>query len=109
MVPCCDILMGCRLRANLPLVKEQLTPNWPYTFQNFVLRTRRRQKLNYDSRHRVRSLPCLSDDSPVYIRTKGKQVTGSMATSTPEPCSYTVVTPSRSVRRNRCHPDNPSL
>ena len=100
-----ELLMGRRLRANLPLVKEQLTPNWPY-LSEFRLKDqeyKRRQKVHYDLRHRVRPLPCLLDDSPVYIRTKGKQVTGSVATSTPEPRSYTVVTPSGSVRRNQHH------
>ena len=97
--------MGRRLRANLPLVKEQLMPNWPYLpdFRHKDQEYKRKQKVNYDSRHRVHSLPHLSDDSPVYIRTKDKQVTGTIVTSTPEPRSYTVETSSGTVRQNRFH------
>ena len=100
-----ELLMGRRLRSNLPLVREQLAPSWPYLseFRCKDQEYKRKQKLNYDSRHRVRSLPCLPDNSPVYIRTKDKQVTGKVTTSTPEPRSYTVVTPNGQVRRNRHH------
>ena len=100
-----ELLMGRRLRANLPLVREQLTPNWSYLpeFRRKDQEYKRKQKLNYDSRHRVRSLPCLPDDTPVYVRTKDKQVTGNVTTNTSEPRSYDVVTPSGTVRRNRLH------
>ena len=100
-----ELLMGRRLRSNLPLVREQLAPGWPYPseFRRKDQEYKRKQKLNYDSRHRVRFLPCLPDNSPVYIRTKDKQVTGKVTTSTPEPRSYTVVTPNGQVRRNRHH------
>ena len=83
-----ELLMGHHLRANLLLVKEQ--PNWPYLpdfarstigkgaaqlaifarFSSQRPEIQKKKKVNDDSRHRVNSLPHLSDDSPVYIRTK---------------------------------------
>ena len=100
-----ELLMGCRLRSNLPSVKEQLLPNWPYLpdFHHKDQEYIRKQKVNYDSRHHVNSLPHLSDDSPVYIWTKDKQVTGTIVTSTPEPRSYTVETLSGNFCRNWYH------
>ena len=86
-----ELLMGHRLRANLPLVKEQLMSNWPYLpdFHHKDQEYKRKQKVNYDSRHHANSLPHLSDDSLAYIWTKDKQVTGTIVKSTPEPRSYT--------------------
>ena len=80
-------------------------PNWPYLpdFHRKDQKYKRKQKVNYDSRHRVNSLPHLSDDSPVYIRTKDKQVTGTIVISTPEPHSYTVEALSGTVCQNRYH------
>ena len=100
-----ELLMGRRLKTNLPLVREQLVPCWPYLseFRRKDREYKKKQKLNYDSRHRVRSLPSLPDNSSVYIRTGNKQVTGKVTTSTTEPRSYAVVTTTGSVRRNRHH------
>lgn len=73
-LPWCDIspaelLMGRRVRSNIPQSTESLTPQWSY-LQEFKLRDRelkQRCKRDYDKRHRVRDLPALPNDTKVWV------------------------------------------
>ena len=62
-----------------------------------------KQKENYDRQHRVRNVDPLPDDSPVWVTTRGTQVPGRVISTTNTPRSYTVSTPTGTVRRNRQH------
>jgi transposase InsO family protein len=99
-----ELLMGRRLKGNLPQVVEHLQPQWPYLedFRTQDSSFKRRQKDDYDRRHGVRSLPPIPDDSEVWITSDKKQaipgrVTGQRGT----PRSYNISTPSGQVSRNR--------
>ena len=98
--------MGCRLRANLPQVVEQLKPEWAYLkeFRRQELQSKSKQKSDYDRRHRTHSLPPIPDDSEVWITSDRKQVISGRVTGQREmPRSYTVSIPGGSVHRNRHH------
>ena len=76
------------------------------------------QKKNYDRRHRVRPLPPLSEDTPVWVNTQNRQIPARVITSAATPRSYTVDTSTGHVWRNRQHivpdpqdtePDDPPI
>jgi len=58
------------------------------------------QKHNYDVRHRVRPLPTLPDNLPVWVNNQGNQVPGEIIQQASSPRSYLVETPNGQVRRN---------
>ena len=91
-----ELLMGRRLRTDVPQLKKQLVPCWPHVmnFRSLDQKFKASQRRNYDNRHRVRELPSLPDKLPVP-----GQITQQAAT----PRSYLVETPSGEVRRNRSH------
>ena len=60
-----------------------------------------RQKETYNRQHRVRPVPTLPDDTPVWVNTQGRQVPGRVITTADTPRSYVVEVPSGQVRRNR--------
>jgi transposase InsO family protein len=99
----CELLMGRRLRTDLPQTKKQLKPNWTYLkgFADMDRKYKQQQKENYDKRHRVRSVSPLPDDAPVWVNTQGQQVPGRIITTASTPRSYVVNVPSGQVRRNR--------
>ena len=51
-----ELLMGKRLRTDVPETKRRLTPNWPYIqgFPEKDKEMKQRQKEMYDRQHRVR-------------------------------------------------------
>ena len=59
--------------------------------------------MNYDRRHRTRTLPSLPDDQPVWVEMRGQQVPGTVLCQASTPRSYVVETPSGEVQRNRTH------
>ena len=61
------------------------------------------QKRHFDQHHRVRSLPWLSKDQPVWVETRGQQVPGRILHAANTPRSYVIETPSGQLRRNRSH------
>ena len=101
----CELLMGHRLRSNLPQTQELLIPQWPYlqpvrkSEKEFKLK----QKKAYDKRHRVTAVLSLSDDTPVWVRNRNSLLTGKVLTQASTPPSYLVETPSGILRRNRLH------
>ena len=81
-----ELLMGRRIRTTLPMLSEQLEPDWSF-IEDFRLSDRcykQKMKNNYDQRHRARSLPILEAPSPVFVRTPGgRQTTGIVKQQTP--------------------------
>ena len=87
----------------MPQVLHNLIPKWPYLkkFEEQDRQCKRKQKRNYDKRHRVRSLADIPDDQSVWVDTDGQQEEGRTVTNTEAARSYLVDVPSGRVRRNR--------
>ena len=100
-----ELLMGRRVRTDVPQVKEQFIPNWTHMteFRELNVKFKESQKRDYNKRHRVKDLPTLPDQLPVWVETKGVQVPGQITQQSDLPRSYLVETARGSVRRNRCH------
>ena len=100
-----ELLMGRCLRANIPMLTTQLTPNWSFLEkfreQNEVFK--QQQKLDYDRSHGVRNLPTIPDNSQVWITSEEQPVTGTVSHRANTPRSYIIKTQSREIRRNRQH------
>ena len=94
--------MGRRVRTDVPQVKEQFVPNWTHTmeFRKLNEKLKESQKRDYDKRHRVKDLPTLPDQLPVWVETQGVQVPGQISQQSDFPRSYLVETPRGNVRRN---------
>ena len=98
-----ELLMGRRIRSDLPQSRQTLTPQWPY-LQEFKVRNEEyklRQKRDFDHRHRTRDLPDIPIDTDVWITTDGSSTSGRVIAPADAPRSYIVETPSGEVRRNR--------
>ena len=88
------LLMGRKLRANLPLVTEQLRPHW-----NSHSRQKDKRE-DYDRCHRVRTLPPIPDDSEVWITFDRNQIIpGNVTGESGTPHSYNVSTSSGTQSR----------
>ena len=73
-----ELLMGRRIRSDLPQSRQTLTPQWPY-LQEFKVRNEEyklRQKRDFDHRHRTRDLPDIPIDTDVWITTDGSSTSG---------------------------------
>ena len=100
-----ELLMGRRLKTDVPQMKELLIPNWSH-LTDFAERDRRykeKQKKDFDRRHRARPLPVLPDDSEVWVNTQRSQVSGQVVSTAATPRSYIIDVPTGRVRRNRAH------
>ena len=101
-----ELLMGRRLRANLPLLKEQLVPEWSYR-SSFIGNNhafKNKQRHDYDRHHGVRNLPPIPPGSEVWINTDDDPGPGTVVTPANAPRSYVVETPSgQQIRRNQHH------
>ena len=71
-----ELLMGRRVRTSVLQVDKQLLPTWSYIpmFREKHEQFKMKQKRNYDHRHRVRELPSIPDNQPVWLRTQDKIV-----------------------------------
>ena len=100
-----QLLMGRRLRTEIPQVPETLTPDWSHLpeFRTQERRYKEKQKEDYDRRHRVKTQPDLDDGQLVWVRTDNDQQTGRVLTAAHTPRSYLVQTSSGTVRRNQSH------
>ena len=98
-----ELLMGRRVRTNVPQIAQQFVPEWPYLeqFKAADKRYKKNQKEAYDTRRRVQSLPELDDDLPVWVNMQNGQVPGTIVRQANTPRSYHVNVPSGQVRRNR--------
>ena len=100
-----ELLMGRRLRTDVPQVSNLLIPDWPHLqgFEEKDRKYKQQQKEQYDSRHRVRSLTPLPNDTDVWVNIQGRDVPGRVNSSYSTPRSYIIETPTGQVRRNRSH------
>ena len=98
-----ELLMGRPLRANLPQTTRQLIPKWDYIdeFRKRDEEIKRKQKRDYDTRHRARTLPPLENEMPVWVDTRGKRTHGTVVSQDSAPRSYIVETETGTLRRNR--------
>ena len=100
-----ELLMGRKIRTDVPQVNNSFVPNWRHleNFRTLDKKYKPAQKTNYDQRHRVRTLPILPADQPVWVDTRGQQTSGQVSRTAGTPRSYIVETPSGEFRRNRAH------
>ena len=73
-----ELLMGRRIRTDIPQVTKQLIPKWPYLdqFNKQNKKYKARQTSNYNRRRRVRPLPSLPDDQLMWENTRETQAPG---------------------------------
>ena len=100
-----ELLMGRRLRSNIPLLQDQLIPKWNFLddFRSENRIFKERQKSDYDRQHGVRTRSPIPDDSDVWITNGSQPTTGTVISPAGEPRSYLVDIPTGPVRRNRQH------
>ena len=60
------LLMGRKIRSDLPQTREKLTPTVVSDFRAYNHEFKERQERNFDQRHRAQELPDLPDDTAVY-------------------------------------------
>ena len=94
-----ELLMGRRLRANIPVVKDQLIPHWGYLeeFRRSNRIFKDCQKRDYDRHHASRDLPSIPNDSDVWITSGDQPVAGKIVSQASTPRSYIVNTPTGQV------------
>lgn len=98
-----ELQMSRKLRTNIPITQEQLTPKLVDCKQ---LRAKdsaikERQRHNYDQRHGVHTLPPLQCGDKVWIPDRKEE--GTVVDETGQPRSYMLSTPTSAIRRNRRH------
>jgi transposase InsO family protein len=64
-----ELLFGRKIQTTLPVVSQHLVPTLPYlvAVRERDERIKKRQKKNYDFRHKVKTLQQLEPDCPVWI------------------------------------------
>ncbi|XP_046860168.1 uncharacterized protein LOC124453393 [Xenia sp. Carnegie-2017] len=106
-----ELLMWRKLRSNLPVISEKLTPKLADTakLRRDEESYKRRQAENFNCRHRASVLPDLSPDEKVWV--KDIKSPAVVVGKTDEPRSYIVRTEQSVLRRNRKHliPDPENL
>ena len=101
-----ELLMGRCLRNRLPHTKDHYIPSWNYLpdVRKREEKFKKKQKLDYDRRHRVRDLPELPEETTVWVKSGSSPVRGTVVSQATTPRSYLVRTPNNStLRRNRFH------
>ena len=98
-----ELLMGRRVRTDVPITGSLLTPQWKYIqeFRDLDKEKKRRQKRDFDQRHRTRPLPDIPDDTNVWVTTGDNPVPARTIQHANTPRSYIVSTPHGNIRRNR--------
>ena len=97
--------MSRRLHTDVPQVSNLLIPDCPQLqgFEEKDRKYKQQQKEQYDSRHTVRPLTPLPNDTDVWVNVQGRDVPGTVNSSHSTPHSYIINTPTGQVRRNRSH------
>ena len=87
-----ELLIGRKMRANIPILKEKLLPELPdyKKFKENDQKFKQSQKSNYDRRHAVYPLPPIPDDSQVWVTTESRQTSGQIVSRANTPRSYVV-------------------
>ena len=107
-----EMLMGRRLRTDLPADPSTLKPYTPdhdlIAGKEHLYKTKMKQ--SYDNRHNAKELPTLNRDDPVYVRDLDRP--GTITENLPGR-SHIVTTDTGTVRRNRCSltvmPNSPTV
>ena len=97
-----QLLMGRQLRTTLPVVDNTLQPSRgrEENVREGEARYRSNAASNYNSCHRVTTLPVLQEGDPVWVRDQERS--GTVTTCGPSPRSYTVRSEEgQNLRRNR--------
>ena len=73
-----ELLMGRRIRTDVPQVKKNFVPNWSHLkgFRDADKQCKDRQKRDYQRCHRTCPLPALPGETPVWVDTPRGQVQG---------------------------------
>ena len=97
--------MGRQLRTDVPQIKTQMIPKWPYLnfFRQQEHRYKEQQEAQYNKRHRTQPLPPIPNDEHVWVKTEAHKNLGKVISTAETPKSYIVETDSGTVRRNRQH------
>ena len=92
-----ELLMGRKIRTDIPTAKSLLTPNWPYLadFLKRDIENKAKQKQHDYQRHRTQTRDPLLPFTPVWIMTGGDR--------TPGQIRFLATIPGGEVRRNRQH------
>ena len=100
-----ELLMGRCIRTKVPQTNEHYLPEWPYLqdFKRCDEELKERQKKDFDRHNQVHSLPDIPDNTDVWVTMADRPTRGHVVSSSKAPRSYTVRTPSGTVRRNRHH------
>jgi len=100
-----ELSIGRKIRTSVPQTNKHLMPEWTYLtdFRKKNAEFKKKQKENFDNRHRVHSLPEIPDDAEAWVNSGPVPVRGRIVTSSDSPRSYLVSTPTGEVRRNRIH------
>ena len=100
-----ELCMGRNLRSTIPLTKAKLSPQWLYLpeFRQKNAEFKRKQKRQFDRRHRVREQDDLPDGTDVWITSESTPIRGTVVMSGENPRSYVVETPTGELVRNRQH------
>ena len=109
-----ELLMGRRIRGNIPILTSELILDWSY-LDDFCLQNKHfkeQQKEKYNRRHGVQDLPPIPDDTDVWVTTGNQPATGTVLQPANTSRSYIVNTPTGQVRRNttfKCYPSRSSV
>lgn len=96
-----ELLFGRKIRTTLPQLNSKLIPKWPNLkkVQEKFSRQKKKQKENFDKRHRVRTLSQLREGEKVWITDLRRPAI--VERKSEEPRSYIVNSKGEKVRRNR--------
>ena len=98
-----ELLMGWKIRTTVSQLTNVFIPTWSHIQNLSTLHQSYKSKQDdyYNRQHRVKSLPNLPDNTPVWVQTENSQVPGTVVQQAATPRSYVVSTPTGQVRRNR--------
>ena len=95
-----ELLMGRKLRTQLPILPDKLNPTVPESIGDKEDHYRQKQELNFNKRHKTQELPSLQPGDKVWLRDQKRH--GHVVEKTQHPRSYLVRTSAgTTVRRNR--------
>ena len=98
-----ELLMGHKIRTDLPQSKSNYIPTWTHTqnLKELHEKYKSMQEKYYNNRHCIKTLPSLPDNTPIWIQTENTQVPGTIVQQAVTPRFYIVSTPTGQIRRNR--------
>ncbi|KAE8284596.1 Retrovirus-related Pol polyprotein from transposon 17.6 Protease [Larimichthys crocea] len=98
-----ELLMGRKIQTPVPVIPSQLTPGWTDldNLRRAERRYKKKQKENYDRRHRAHEMPPLQEGDHVWVKDILER--GTVVSHAGTPRSYMIETPRGTLRRNRYH------